>query len=92
MSGRIPIGKAIGLTVAITAVGYGIMALTTPTEQEFYDRLSPDLKKKVDEQRRLSAGYRDQLAKESQQRLETITASAKNDAPVWADDMDPKKK
>ncbi|GAA6006605.1 hypothetical protein JCM11491_003114 [Sporobolomyces phaffii] len=91
MSGRIPIGSAILMTLGITTLGYGIMAFTTPTEKEFYDALSPDLKKKVDDQRRLNAGARDQLVKDSQSRLDAIKAQAKNDAPLWADDFDPKK-
>jgi len=45
---------------------------TTPTEKEFYDALSPDLKKKVDEQRRLTQGAREQLARDSQSRLDAI--------------------
>ncbi|GAA5822056.1 hypothetical protein JCM5353_006215 [Sporobolomyces roseus] len=90
MSGRIPIGSAILLTLGITTLGYGIMAFTTPTEKEFYDALSPDLKKKVDEQRKLTQGARDQLARDSQTRLEAIKAKANSDSPVWADDFDPK--
>lgn len=46
--------------------------VTTPTEKEFYDALSPDLKKKVDEQRKLTQGARDQLARDSQTRLQAI--------------------
>ncbi|GAA6060864.1 hypothetical protein JCM10212_006244 [Sporobolomyces blumeae] len=92
MSGRIPIGSAILMTLGITTLGYGIMAFTTPTEKEFYDALSPDLKRKVDEQRKITAGARDQLARESQDRLDAIKAKAQNDAPVWADDFDPKQK
>jgi hypothetical protein len=102
MSGRIPIGSAILMTLGITTLGYGIMACssnslslthsliltlsltddrnthcvlflgTTPTEKEFYDALSPDLKKKVDEQRRLTQGAREQLARDSQSRLDAI--------------------
>ncbi|GAA5957987.1 hypothetical protein JCM3765_006224 [Sporobolomyces pararoseus] len=85
MSGRIPIGSAILMTLGITTLGYGIMAFTTPTEKEFYDALSPDLKKKVDEQRKLTQGAREQLAKDSKDRLDAIKAQAQNDSPVWAD-------
>lgn len=45
---------------------------TTPTEQQFYDALSPDLKRKVDEARALKAGAREELAKASQDKLNTI--------------------
>ncbi|GAA5987305.1 hypothetical protein JCM11641_002677 [Rhodosporidiobolus odoratus] len=80
MSGRIPVGSALLLTAAITTIGYGVMALTTPTEEQFYASLSPDLKKKVDEQRRIVSG-----AKEANERLEAIRAQAKEDKPVFAE-------
>ncbi|KAJ8291532.1 Assembly factor CBP4 [Rhodotorula toruloides] len=91
MSGRIPIGSAVLLTGVITAIGYSIMALTTPTDQEMYDRLSPDLKRKVDEARRMQAGAQNELARESKSRLDAIRAQAQNDSPVWADSESTKK-
>ncbi|KAK4331116.1 cytochrome b mrna processing protein, CBP4 [Rhodotorula toruloides] len=72
MSGRIPIGSAVLLTGVVTAIGYSIMALTTPTDQEMYDRLSPDLKRKVDEARRMQAGAQNELVRESKSRLDAI--------------------
>lgn len=45
---------------------------TTPTDQQFYDALSPDLKRKVDEARALKAGARDELARASQDKLNAI--------------------
>lgn len=53
VGGRIPIGPALFTTMAIVGVGYSIMALTTPNEEEFYAQLSPDLKRKVDEHRKM---------------------------------------
>ncbi|GJN94206.1 hypothetical protein Rhopal_007280-T1 [Rhodotorula paludigena] len=85
MSGRIPVGSALLLTGLITALGYGVMAATTPSEQQFYDSLSPDLKRKVDDAKRVKQGAQNELARESQARLDAIRAQAKNDAPVWAD-------
>ncbi|GAA5954235.1 hypothetical protein JCM8115_003347 [Rhodotorula mucilaginosa] len=94
MSGRIPIMRAIILIGGVSALGYGIMAATTPTEQQFYDALSPDLKRKVDEARALKAGAREEMAKASQDKLNTIREQARSEAPVWADaaPQDPKAK
>ncbi|BGP20663.1 hypothetical protein JCM10213_001091 [Rhodosporidiobolus nylandii] len=82
MAGRIPVGSAIIMTTVITALGYGVMALTTPNEEQFYAALSPDLKRKVDEQRRLAAG-----AREANERLESIKAQAQQDKPIFAEDV-----
>ncbi|BGP58479.1 hypothetical protein JCM8202v2_006148 [Rhodotorula sphaerocarpa] len=74
MSGRIPILRAIILIGGVSALGYGVMAATTPNEQQFYDALSPDLKRKVDEAKALRAGARDELARASQEQLNAIRA------------------
>ncbi|PWN33057.1 uncharacterized protein FA14DRAFT_162203 [Meira miltonrushii] len=37
--------------VVICVAGYGIMKATRPTDKDFYDSLSPALKKRVDAQR-----------------------------------------
>ncbi|GAA5884109.1 hypothetical protein JCM6882_002143 [Rhodosporidiobolus microsporus] len=86
MAGRIPVGSAIILTGVITSIGYGIMALTTPSEEQFYNSLAPDLKRKVDEAKRLQAG-----AQAQNERLAAIRAQADQDRPVFADDLKGKK-
>ncbi|GAA6019583.1 hypothetical protein JCM8202_001143, partial [Rhodotorula sphaerocarpa] len=67
---------------------------TTPNEQQFYDALSPDLKRKVDEAKALRAGARDELARASQEQLNAIREQARSETPVWAADanQDPKSK
>ncbi|ORY86718.1 hypothetical protein BCR35DRAFT_302448 [Leucosporidium creatinivorum] len=79
MAGRIPIGSALLFTGAVTGLGYGIMYLTTPTDQQFYDSLAPDLKRKVDENRALQ-----RRGMEQREALERIKKSAELDKPVWA--------
>ncbi|GAA6044349.1 hypothetical protein JCM8097_002780 [Rhodosporidiobolus ruineniae] len=94
MSGRIPIGSALFVTAAITTIGYGIMALTTPTEEQFYNSLSPDLKRKVDEAKRVKAAMIEQEKANGKlpfnERLEQIKAQASQDRPVFAEE--PKKR
>ncbi|KAI3477900.1 hypothetical protein L1887_60207 [Cichorium endivia] len=63
MSGS-PWPRAIVGGLATIAVGYAIMKATTPTDQQFYDALSPDLKRQVDAQRQATqrkAAYAEQL-------------------------------
>ncbi|GAA5842156.1 hypothetical protein JCM11251_006542 [Rhodosporidiobolus azoricus] len=86
MAGRIPVGSALILTGVITSLGYGIMSLTTPSDEQFYNSLAPDLKRKVDEAKRVQAG-----AKEQTDRLAAIRAQAQQDRPVFADELDSKK-
>ncbi|KAJ9095783.1 hypothetical protein QFC20_006578 [Naganishia adeliensis] len=66
--------SSLGLTVV--AGGYGIMR-TTPSEEEFYNALAPDLKRKVDEIRAQRAS--------SQEMRDKLAASAAEDKVIWAD-------
>ncbi|KAI9632073.1 uncharacterized protein MKK02DRAFT_41722 [Dioszegia hungarica] len=59
------------------ASGWGIMTWSTPTEQQFYDALSPELKRKMDDVRAQRAGKN-----EIRDKLESASAS---DQVVWAD-------
>ncbi|GAA96429.1 uncharacterized protein L969DRAFT_94523 [Mixia osmundae IAM 14324] len=65
----------------IMGLGYAVMKLTTPTADQFYDRLAPDLKRKVDEQRALAAA---ENARKST--LDKIKQSANEEKPIWAQD------
>ncbi|GFZ45124.1 hypothetical protein JCM24511_02850 [Saitozyma sp. JCM 24511] len=79
MSGGFMWGKFAVYSTIIIGVGYTAMKLATPTEQQFYDALAPDLKRKVDEiraQREGSTAVRDKLA----------TAGAQ-DQVVWAEQL-----
>ncbi|PWN25273.1 hypothetical protein BDZ90DRAFT_255525 [Jaminaea rosea] len=55
------------------------MKASTPTEQQFYDRLSPELKKQVDAQRQAAS----RKAAYAQQ-LELAKQSESAEAPQWA--------
>lgn len=73
------------MTSVIVGIGYGIMAITTPNEQQFYDALAPDLKRKVDDSR----AYQ-KAAREKYDRLEALKAAGDREEPVWAEET-PKK-
>nr|CDI55360.1 conserved hypothetical protein [Melanopsichium pennsylvanicum 4] len=78
MSGS-PWPRAIIGGIITIGIGYAIMKATTPTDQQFYDALSPDLKRQVDAQRlaaQRKAAYAEQLKRAKEQ---------DDTAPVWAE-------
>ncbi|CAD6893910.1 unnamed protein product [Tilletia controversa] len=80
MSGaQVPWGRLLVASAGIIGVGYAVMKATTPTEQQFYDALSPDLKRQVDHHR--EAAKRKAALQEQLERAKTGEADS---APVWA--------
>lgn len=79
MSGRVPIGSFLLLIGTFTGLAYGLMAATTPSDQQFYDALAPDLKRKVDAQRALKHGAQSELVRESQAQLDAIKVRRRAD-------------
>ncbi|KDN42388.1 hypothetical protein K437DRAFT_257870 [Tilletiaria anomala UBC 951] len=78
MSKPVPWGRGILGGAAIVALGWAIMKGTTPSEKEFYDKLSPDLKRQVDQQRQAAArkaALAEQIARAREQ---------DDSGPVWA--------
>ncbi|KAN0065340.1 hypothetical protein ACQY0O_001176 [Thecaphora frezii] len=78
MSGS-PWPRAVAGGIAVIVLGYGIMKATTPTDKQFYDSLSPDLKRQVDNQRLAAerkAAYREQVMRAKE---------AEESGPVWAE-------
>lgn len=73
---RIAWGKAIVMSGGVFGVGYALLKLTTPSEKELYDSLSPDLRRQVDAKRR---------ARENAGQVNTALTSNPDEAqPVWA--------
>ncbi|KAK4684831.1 hypothetical protein P7C73_g5331, partial [Tremellales sp. Uapishka_1] len=79
MSGQIMWGKFFFFGSLIMVGGWGVMRVTTPTEQQFYDALAPDLKKKVDDIRRQREG--------GAALKETLANAGNSDKIVWAEDL-----
>ncbi|CAO1618195.1 unnamed protein product [Sympodiomycopsis kandeliae] len=65
-----------GLTIGL---GWLMMKATSRTDQEIYDKLSPDLKRKVDQQRQ--AGARKAAYAEQLERAKQADSA---EAPQWA--------
>jgi len=70
-------GRFAFWSTVIIGSGYGIMKFTTPTAEQLYDELAPDLKRQVDERR--EARKRGEL----QQRAEQAVKDGST-GPVWA--------
>ncbi|KAE8216848.1 hypothetical protein CF319_g3137 [Tilletia indica] len=80
MSGaQVPWGRLLVASTGIIGLGYVIMKATTPTEKQFYDALSPDLKRQVDHNRE-TAKRRAAL----QEQIERVKTGEADSAPVWA--------
>ena len=84
MAGRVPIGSFLLLIGTATGLAYGLMAVTTPSDQQFYDSLAPDLKRKVDAQRALKQGAQSELVRESQAQLDAIKVRPHSSSPLGA--------
>jgi len=82
MAGRVPIGSFLLLIGTATGLAYGLMAVTTPSDQQFYDSLAPDLKRKVDAQRALKQGAQSELVRESQAQLDAIKVRPRSSSPL----------
>ncbi|CAO1624136.1 unnamed protein product [Parajaminaea phylloscopi] len=79
MSASVTAVKCAVAFVGTMGLGYAIMKATTPTDAQFYDSLSPELKKQVDAHRLAAsrkAAYVEQLTQAKQ--------SESADAPKWA--------
>jgi len=70
-------GRASLVSLGVCAVGYALLKLTTPSDQELYDSLAPDLRRQVDARR---------AARENAGRVNVaLTANPDVSKPVWAD-------
>ncbi|KAG0144044.1 hypothetical protein CROQUDRAFT_660478 [Cronartium quercuum f. sp. fusiforme G11] len=81
MSGRLLVGRALAMLAVFTGLGYGVMRAVTPSDDEFYKSLAPDLQRKVDERRGKTA-ERERLSKIQQQKAIQLYAE-----PISARDI-----
>ncbi|EAU88044.2 hypothetical protein CC1G_10817 [Coprinopsis cinerea okayama7 len=72
-----------GMTAVFMGVGYILMKVTTPTEEQLYNQMAPDLRRKVD------AAREARLAREAEMKKQ-VNAQISNDEnpeaakPIWA--------
>jgi len=79
-------GRVAVWSTIIIGSGYVIMKTTSPTEQQLYDQLAPDLKKKADDYRawRKNGVQQSELQKKMEE-----ASDAGATGPVWADKKGP---
>lgn len=68
----------------VMSTGYAFMTLTTPSEEQLYASLSPDLKRQFDRER-------EGMRKANDKRLESIMRDRNLDRPAWMTGPDIKK-
>ncbi|KAF9065294.1 hypothetical protein BDP27DRAFT_1332215 [Rhodocollybia butyracea] len=71
-----PWARFTGLTIAFTGFGYLLMKTTVPTEEELYNRMAPDIRKKVDAARAL------RLAREAEMKAQVDAQNTASSAPL----------
>ncbi|GLB35363.1 putative CBP4 [Lyophyllum shimeji] len=83
MSG-FPWGRFTVASIGLMSMGYVLMKATTPTEEQLYNEMAPDLRRKVD------AARAARMAREAELKRQ-VDAQVKHDAdpeaakPIWAD-------
>lgn len=78
-----PRRKAVAMvlwTAIIMTTGYGFMKLTTPTEAQIYERLSPALRKQFDNEKELRRSN-------NEMSLKQMFEQSKLDRPAWRTDI-----
>ncbi|PPQ77609.1 hypothetical protein CVT25_011401 [Psilocybe cyanescens] len=75
---------------AVMGVGYGLMKATTPTEEQLYNEMAPDLRRKVDANRAARLAREAEMKKQVDAQVvgEKNPEAAK---PIWADPPSSKK-
>ncbi|WFD32091.1 hypothetical protein MSPP1_003133 [Malassezia sp. CBS 17886] len=83
MSGKkVNWGRALFFSSTIVVAGYALMKFTTPNADEYYNRLSPDLKKQVNVVR--AARRETERQAEEQQRHLAQASTQETATPNWS--------
>lgn len=86
---KFPWIKFTGLTLGLVGFGYGLMKVTTPTEEQLYKEMAPDLKRKVDASKAARMARSAEIKGIIQPQQHSTHSEATQ--PVWADPSTPKK-
>ncbi|KIY64137.1 hypothetical protein CYLTODRAFT_425496 [Cylindrobasidium torrendii FP15055 ss-10] len=79
-----PWGKVIFTFAGCIGLGYALMKTTVPTEEELYNRMAPDIQRKVDAARALRLAQLNQTQKQvDAQRAPEGDPDAQK--PIWAE-------
>jgi len=75
--------KFTAMTTGLVGLGYGIMKVAVPTEEELYNRMAPDLRKNVDAIRAARLAQENAAAKQAD--LQTTVTDPDAQKPIWAE-------
>ncbi|KAI0736658.1 hypothetical protein C8Q72DRAFT_800995 [Fomitopsis betulina] len=78
---KFPWGRWSIATVALVSIGYVIMKATTPTPEQTYAAMAPDLRRRVDQNR----AARLAMENETRKQMEAQLKDPESQKPVWAD-------
>ncbi|KAJ4488166.1 hypothetical protein J3R30DRAFT_3400731 [Lentinula aciculospora] len=75
-----------GAAITFTGFGYLLMRATVPTEEELYNRMAPDIRKKVDAARALRLAREEEMKQQlAAQAPPTNVVDPDSLKPIWAD-------
>jgi len=81
MSGSFPWAKMMATTIGLVGGGWLLMKATVPTEEELYNKMAPDLQRKVDANRAARLARENSTKTQVQAQLNDPDATK----PVWAE-------
>jgi len=81
-----------GTAVAFTGLGYLIMRATVPTEEELYNQMSPDIRKKVDAARSMRLAREAEMRQQATAQAPPTNVDPDSLKPIWADSTTASKK
>jgi len=75
-------------TVVLVGTGYVLMRAVTPTPEQLYEKMSPDIRRKVDAARaqRLAAEQAVRVAQQQQKEATQANDPNTPQKPIWAED------
>jgi len=86
MSAAMPWVKMTATMVGFVGVGYALMRAVTPTPEQLYQKMSPDMRRKVDATRaaRLAAEAATAASSTNQQQVSAQATDPDSQKPKWA--------
>ncbi|TFK42949.1 hypothetical protein BDQ12DRAFT_677065 [Crucibulum laeve] len=84
MSGSFPWVRFTGASIALMGIGYALMKATTPSEEQLYREMAPDLRRKVDAARAARLAREEEMKKQVKAQV-THGVTPEATKPIWAD-------
>ncbi|KAF8061539.1 hypothetical protein FPV67DRAFT_284213 [Lyophyllum atratum] len=82
--GAFPWLRFTGASLGLMSIGYVLMKATTPTEEQLYNEMAPDLRRKVDAARAARTARESEMKKQVDAQV-AHGANPEATKPIWAD-------